>query len=111
MPRRGQKGKSEGLTPAQRRHLRLYGNLQDFTDGKADATPAECFLYLAAVHYRECAYYHQEKPGELTAAREMLKNMAIAVLWERNPDSVLKKGPIKGLMKYYVTLAADDPPF
>ncbi len=111
MPRRGQKTEGEGLTPAKRRHLRLYGNLQNFQDGKRDATNAECFLYLAACHYREVKYYHESDPGEVTAALAMLKMMAIAVLWERNPDQPVQKKMIKGLMKYFITLAADDPPF
>lgn len=95
---------------AQRRHLRLYGNLDAFDDNRP-ATPAEQFLYLAAVHYRECRMYEANDVGANDAAKEMLKLMAVAVVWDRDQDTVIDKTKVKGLMKFYISLAKDDPPF
>lgn len=102
--------RSSNLTAGQRRTLRLTGNLDEY-NAKKDATPAETFLYLAAVHYRECRMYKTHEPGAITAAHEMLKFMAVAVVWERDKESVVDKSKVKGLMKFYVSLAKDDPPF
>lgn len=101
---------SKGLTAGQRRALRINGNLDEY-NAERDATPAEHFLYLAAVHYRECRVYLTESPGAIAAAREMLKFMAVAVVWERDKESAIDRVKVKALMMDFVNRAKNDPPF
>jgi hypothetical protein len=102
--------RGSGITAAQRRHLRLYGNLDEYKSTQ-EATPAEQFCYLAAVNYRAARIYHTEEPGLIRAAQEMLKITSIAVLWERNPNEAVAKRDIRALMKDFVSRAKNDPPF
>lgn len=101
------------ISAAERRHLRLYGNLNEY-NAKRDATPTQTMLYLACVEYRSLKFYHISAPDikqRLEPVRVMIRAMAVTLVWQAAPSEPLSLAKVKAVERDYIQRARDDPPF